>query len=186
MNTTPHSPGGSPRSERDNASPATPPARGSLSVRKNGTSRRESSSRRSPGRSPRTGKLVALSVIIIAVWMGIAAFGGPQFGNLSNVATNDQSSFLPQSSESAQSRRRSRSSGIKIGSPRSLLLSSLTGSPWIFPRWGRLLNNFVMLREGTTPRALSFHPTTKQLLKWLFCFHPTATRRMRWKTSHRR
>lgn len=129
MNTTPHSPGGSPRSERDNASPATPPARGSLSVRKNGTSRRESSSRRSPGRSPRTGKLVALSVIIIAVWLGIAAFGGPQFGNLSNVATNDQSSFLPQSSESAQVQEKIKEFGDQDRLPAIVVVEQSGGKP---------------------------------------------------------
>lgn len=119
MNTTPHSPGGSPRSEGDNASPASP-ARGSSSVGKNGTS---------PQRSPRTGKLVALSVIIIAIWLGIAAFGGPQFGNLSDVATNDQSSFLPQSSESAQAQQKIKEFGDQDRLPAIIVVEQSEGKP---------------------------------------------------------
>lgn len=115
MKTTPHSPGGSPRSEGDTTSPATS-ARGSSSVGKNGT-------------SPRTGKFVALSVIIIAIWLGIAPFGGPQFGNLSNVATNDQSSFLPQSSESAQVQEKIKEFGDQDRLPAIIVVERSDGKP---------------------------------------------------------
>ncbi|WP_260624077.1 MMPL family transporter [Corynebacterium parakroppenstedtii] len=124
MNTTPHPPGGSPHSDGDAASPASP-ARGSSSVGKDGTSPRQYPHQR----SPRTGKLVALSVIIIAIWLGIAAFGGPQFGNLSNVATNEQSSFLPQSSESAQVQQKIKEFGDQDRLPAIVVVEQSDGKP---------------------------------------------------------
>ncbi|AGP29732.1 MMPL family transporter [Corynebacterium terpenotabidum] len=44
----------------------------------------------------------ALSVSLILIWLGVAAVGGPKFGEISEVATNDQSSFLPGSAESTK------------------------------------------------------------------------------------
>lgn len=128
MNSTPHSRGGSARSGGVSASPASP-ARGSSSVGKNGTSRRQSP----PRQSSRTGKLVALSVIIIAVWLGIAAVGGPQFGNLSNVATNDQSSFLPRSSESARVQEKIKAFGDQDRLPAIIVVEQSDGTPLDIP-----------------------------------------------------
>lgn len=180
MNSTPHSRGGSARSGGVSASPASL-ARGSSSVGKNGTSRRQSP----PRQSPRTGKLVALSVIIIAVWLGIAAVGGPQFGNLSNVATNDQSSFLPRSSESARVQEKIKAFGDQDRLPAIIVVEQSDGTPLDIPALSSVAQQLRDAAEGTTTRALSFHLITKPLLKWLFYFHPTVTRRMRWKTSHR-
>ena len=40
------------------------------------------------------------SVLLILLWLGVAAVGGPKFGEISEVATNGQSAFLPESAES--------------------------------------------------------------------------------------
>lgn len=40
--------------------------------------------------------------ILIVVWFAIAGIGGPYFGKISEVASNDQSTFLPASAESTQ------------------------------------------------------------------------------------
>ncbi|HAJ52283.1 MAG TPA: hypothetical protein DCM55_07495, partial [Corynebacterium variabile] len=44
----------------------------------------------------------AVAASLILMWLGVAAVGGPKFGEISEVATNDQSSFLPESAESTK------------------------------------------------------------------------------------
>ena len=45
---------------------------------------------------------ILLPTLIIAVWFGVAAIGGPTFGKLSSVSTNDQAAFLPASAQSTK------------------------------------------------------------------------------------
>lgn len=45
---------------------------------------------------------ILLPVALIAVWLGLAAVGGPTFGKIADVSTNDQADFLPSSAESTQ------------------------------------------------------------------------------------
>ena len=44
----------------------------------------------------------ALPALLILLWLAVAAVGGPKFGEIGEVATNDQSSFLPESAESTE------------------------------------------------------------------------------------
>jgi len=41
-------------------------------------------------------------VFLIIAWFGVASFGGPTFGKLSSVSTNDQAAFLPASAQSTK------------------------------------------------------------------------------------
>ncbi|PRZ41583.1 RND superfamily putative drug exporter [Antricoccus suffuscus] len=41
-------------------------------------------------------------VLVVAVWLAIAAFGGPAIGKLASVVSNDQATFLPKSAESVK------------------------------------------------------------------------------------
>ena len=50
------------------------------------------------GRKP----LIALFAVLLVAWVGISGVGGPYFGKISEVATNDRSSFLPESAESTR------------------------------------------------------------------------------------
>jgi putative drug exporter of the RND superfamily len=43
-----------------------------------------------------------LPALLIMGWLAVASFGGPAFGKISDVSTNDQASFLPASAESTQ------------------------------------------------------------------------------------
>ncbi|MDQ6753550.1 MAG: MMPL family transporter [Actinomycetota bacterium] len=47
---------------------------------------------------------IALPLALIILWLGAAGFGGPTFGKLSSVSSNDQASFLPASAESTLAR----------------------------------------------------------------------------------
>ncbi|GEO95595.1 MMPL family transporter [Kocuria turfanensis] len=45
---------------------------------------------------------VLLPALLIVGWLAVAGVGGPFFGKISEVSTNDQSSFLPESTESTR------------------------------------------------------------------------------------
>ncbi len=51
---------------------------------------------------PARRSLIALFAVLMVAWVGIAGVGGPYFGKISEVATNDRSSFLPESAESTK------------------------------------------------------------------------------------
>ena len=45
---------------------------------------------------------ILIPSILIVLWFGIGGIGGPYFGKISDVATNDQSTFLPANAESTK------------------------------------------------------------------------------------
>ncbi len=47
---------------------------------------------------------ILLPTVVILVWFAAASFGGPTFGKLSSVSSNDQAAFLPASAESTEVR----------------------------------------------------------------------------------
>ena len=46
--------------------------------------------------------LILLPVVLIALWLAFTAVGGPYFGKISDVASTDLSTFLPENSESTK------------------------------------------------------------------------------------
>lgn len=52
-------------------------------------------------RTPRWARIIVSTLIVIA-WLVIGGVGGPTFGKLSSVSTNDQAAFLPASAESTK------------------------------------------------------------------------------------
>lgn len=53
-----------------------------------------------PDWSPKLWLRILLPTVLIIVWLAIAGIGGPTFGKISSVSTNDQAGFLPASAES--------------------------------------------------------------------------------------
>ncbi|HCG56893.1 MULTISPECIES: MMPL family transporter [Brevibacterium] len=51
---------------------------------------------------PARRSLIALFAVLLVAWVGIAGVGGPYFGKISEVSTNDRSTFLPESAESTK------------------------------------------------------------------------------------
>lgn len=45
---------------------------------------------------------IALPLIVVLVWLGLAGVGGPYFGKIDEVSSNDLSTFLPSSAESTR------------------------------------------------------------------------------------
>ena len=45
---------------------------------------------------------VLIPLLLIVIWFAVAGIGGPYFGKIGDVASNDQSTFLPASAESTQ------------------------------------------------------------------------------------
>ncbi len=54
--------------------------------------------------SPQRWLRIALPTVLIVIWLIAAGLGGPTFGKISEVSTNDQASFLPASAESTVAR----------------------------------------------------------------------------------
>jgi RND superfamily putative drug exporter len=52
--------------------------------------------------TPRRWLRILLPSVLLLVWFVAAGFGGPTFGKLSSVSSNDQASFLPTSAESTE------------------------------------------------------------------------------------
>lgn len=50
--------------------------------------------------NPKLWLRILLPTVLIIVWVAIAGIGGPTFGKISDVSTNDQAGFLPASAES--------------------------------------------------------------------------------------
>ncbi|GAB3565388.1 efflux RND transporter permease subunit [Arthrobacter alkaliphilus] len=79
---------------------------------------------------------VAGALLSLAAWMAIGGIGGPTFGKLSEVSSNDQASFLPASAESTEAREwqnKFTSSGsvpavVLIESPGKLSPAQLAGA----------------------------------------------------------
>lgn len=57
---------------------------------------------RAPAPAPPRALRILIPALLVLVWITIAGLGGPAFGRISDVATNDRSSFLPASAESTQ------------------------------------------------------------------------------------
>jgi len=55
-----------------------------------------------PHRTPRRWLRVLLPAILIVAWLTGAAIGGPYFGKVNEVSTNDQTTYLPESAEATQ------------------------------------------------------------------------------------
>ena len=45
---------------------------------------------------------IGIPVLLVLIWLVGGSIGGPYFGKVDEVATNDQSSFLPSSAEATQ------------------------------------------------------------------------------------
>ncbi|GAA4481191.1 MMPL family transporter [Enteractinococcus fodinae] len=54
------------------------------------------------GRTPRRWLRILLPALLIIAWVTGAAVGGPYFGKVNEVSTNDQTTFLPESAEATQ------------------------------------------------------------------------------------
>lgn len=53
-------------------------------------------------REPARWLRIVVPTVLVLVWLALAGFGGPTFGKLSGVSSNDQAAFLPASAESTE------------------------------------------------------------------------------------
>ena len=52
--------------------------------------------------SPKLWLRILLPSVLVVVWLALAGLGGPTFGKIAEVSTNDQAGFLPSSAESTE------------------------------------------------------------------------------------
>ncbi|WP_065961465.1 efflux RND transporter permease subunit [Curtobacterium sp. UCD-KPL2560] len=65
---------------------------------------------------------IVLPAAVIVVWLIVASVGGPVFGTISDVATNDQTSFLPASADATKVQERSAAFRQASGAPAIIVL----------------------------------------------------------------
>jgi RND superfamily putative drug exporter len=65
---------------------------------------------------------IVLPALVIVVWLAIASVGGPYFGKISEVSTNDQTSFLPASADATKVQERSSEFRQESGAPAIIVL----------------------------------------------------------------
>jgi RND superfamily putative drug exporter len=63
-------------------------------------------SRKALRTSPTAWLRIGIPVLLVLIWVAGGSIGGPYFGKVDEVSTNDQSSFLPQSAEATQVQNR--------------------------------------------------------------------------------
>ncbi len=65
---------------------------------------------------------IVLPALVILVWLVVAGVGGPVFGKISEVATNDQTSFLPASADATKVQERAADFRQASGAPAIVVL----------------------------------------------------------------
>src|ERR687898_136038 len=53
-------------------------------------------------RQPARWLRIGIPALLVLVWLAVGALGGPYFGKVDEVSTNDRSSFLPESADATQ------------------------------------------------------------------------------------
>lgn len=116
--------------------------------------RQRPGSRRSAGIPPRPVR-VLLPLVLILAWLAAASFGGPTFGKLSSVSSNDQASFLPASAESTEARDWQQKVTDSKALPAIVLLVNEAGIPrQDLPRYaalGQSLQKVDGVQQGDQP-----------------------------------
>lgn len=72
----------------------------------------------------RTWLRILLPTIVILIWFALASFGGPTFGKLSSVSSNEQSAFLPSSAQSTKVQNLQSSFATSTALPAIVVLES--------------------------------------------------------------
>lgn len=65
---------------------------------------------------------IVLPALVIVAWLAIASVGGPYFGKISEVSTNDQTSFLPASADATKVQERASEFRQASGAPAIVVL----------------------------------------------------------------
>ncbi len=65
---------------------------------------------------------IVLPAVVIVVWLAVASVGGPYFGKIAEVSTNDQTSFLPASADATKVQERASEFRQASGAPAIVVL----------------------------------------------------------------
>jgi len=102
-----------------------------------------------------SGKGIAIRAVVysllIVLWIGIAGVGGPTFGKLSDVQTNDQTAFLPASAEATQALEWQNKFRTSDAIPAVVLVTSESGVDQ--KQAAALAEQISFLLEGAISRA---------------------------------
>lgn len=81
-----------------------------------------------PDWNPKLWLRILLPTVLVIVWFAIAGLGGPTFGKISEVSTNDQAGFLPASAQSTAVNDLSAKFNDSTNIPATVIIESNSGS----------------------------------------------------------
>ena len=115
-------------------------------------------------RQPTRWLRIGIPVVLVLVWLIGGSVGGPYFGKVDEVATNDQSSFLPESADATQV---SEQLPDFLGSDTIPAVVVVTGAGG--PAWLLGVNSPGTMTAMTTPMTMTSAaaPMTKPRLRLL-------------------
>ena len=101
-------------------------------------------------------KPIAIAILVVIAWFGVAGFFGPLFGKLTSVQENDNSAFLPDSAESTKAVKllESFAAGESTAFPTLVLLEGSVG-PEVLQQINAHLETVPDLKLGGTDVPLS-------------------------------
>ncbi|MFJ4220159.1 MMPL family transporter [Curtobacterium luteum] len=70
---------------------------------------------------------IVLPAVVIVAWLAVASVGGPYFGKIAEVSTNDQTSFLPASADATKVQERASEFRQASGAPAIVVLDRAGG-----------------------------------------------------------
>jgi RND superfamily putative drug exporter len=106
--------------------------------------------------NPKLWLRILLPTVLVIVWFAIAGLGGPTFGKISGVSTNDQAGFLPTSAQSTEVNNLQAGFRTSKDLPAIVVIESNTGSkltPADFAAFGKLSVTMAGVHGVAAPAA---------------------------------
>ncbi len=106
--------------------------------------------------NPKRWLRILLPTVLVIVWVAIAGLGGPTFGKISGVSTNDQAGFLPASAQSTEVQNLQAGFRTSKDVPAIVVIENTSGAkltPADFAAFGKLSVSMAAVPGVATPAA---------------------------------
>jgi RND superfamily putative drug exporter len=106
--------------------------------------------------NPKLWLRILLPTVLVIIWVAIAGLGGPTFGKISGVSTNDQAGFLPASAQSTEVQNLQSGFRTSKDLPAIIVIESNSGAkltPSDFAAFGKLAVSMTAVPGVAAPAA---------------------------------
>ena len=107
---------------------------------------------------------IGIPVLLVLVWLAAGSIGGPYFGKVDEVSSNDRSTFLPQSADATQVNERL---ADFLGDESIPAVIVVTGDGELTTQWqAYFADNLKRLTAGDLAQPLVFYCRSDCWLSW--------------------